>query len=325
MIFLTRIMHERPMTGEGIRFAIYQGERPVGTPEAVQDNLTKLEEIVRMAKQHDVQLISFPELYLEGYTLTAELVHTLAEPSHGPSITRVAEIAKAHQIGIICPYAEREEYSGETRYYDAIALLDTNGDLLHNYRKTHLFGQTERANYSFGYPEGDTDPFRVCHVADFPVGLLNCYEAEFCELSRILALRGAKLIVIPTAADYYYRLPDGSRTTLPYPDITRSLLPAHAYENRCFIAYCNRCGSERVGEHTWRYQGNSIVCGPHGDVILAARPEETLLIVDIVPSAYGPTHPEGHYLQNRRPELYQQLVAMHADFDGGYVYKLPPE
>lgn len=80
-----------------------------------------------------------------------------------------------------------------------------------------------------------------------------------------------------------------------------------------------------MGEYTWRYRGNSVVCGPHGDIILAARPEETLLIVDIVPSEYGPTHPEGYYLKNRRPELYHPLVAMQAEFDGGYRYKLPPE
>ncbi len=79
-------------------------------------------------------------------------------------------------------------------------------------------------------------------VAGFPIGILNCYETEFPELAPILALRGAKLIVIPTAADYYYTLPDGHRTHVPYPDVTHTLIPAHAYENVCFIAYCNRSG-----------------------------------------------------------------------------------
>ena len=325
MIVLTRLKQKRPEEGRGIRLALYQGERPVGTPEAVQANLAKLDEMVREAKKYDAQLISFPELYLEGYTLTADLVKTLAEPSDGPSITRVADIAKTHQMGIICPYAECGERAGQTEYYDAIALVDADGTRLYNYRKTHLFGQTERNQYSFGYDDGSEDPFQVHIVAGFPIGLLNCYEAEFGELSRILALRGAKLIVIPTAADYQYRLPDGTRTSMPYPDISRTLIPAHAYENRCFIAYCNRFGAEQVGGHTWRYQGNSVLYGPHGDLILAARPEETLLIADIEPADYGPTHPEGHYLKNRRPELYQKLVDMQAEFDGGYTYRLPPE
>jgi hypothetical protein len=74
MIFLTRLKTQPPEEGEGIRFSIYQGERPIGTPEALQDNLAKLDEIVREARKYHVQLISFPELYLEGYTLTPELV-----------------------------------------------------------------------------------------------------------------------------------------------------------------------------------------------------------------------------------------------------------
>jgi predicted amidohydrolase len=272
----------------GIRFAIYQGERPVGTPAALQDNRARLDELVREAKKYDIQLISFPELYLEGYTLTPELLQQLAEPVDGPSISRVAAIAKAHHISIICPYAER-------------------------------------ANDAFGYADGTEDPFRMSRAADFPVGILNCYEAEFPGLSRILALRGAKLIVIPTAADYYCSLPDGRQTQIPYPDVTHMLIPAHAYENRCFIAYCNRFGRERRGGHTWHYRGNSVLCGPHGDMVLAARLEETLLIADVVPGDYGPPHPEGHYLRNRRPELYAQLVVMQAAFDGGYEYNIPPE
>jgi 5-aminopentanamidase len=85
MIFLTRLKHKLPTQGAGIRFALYQGERPVGTPAALQDNLVKLDEIVREAKQYDVQLISFPELYLEGYTLTPALVQQLAEPVKIPA------------------------------------------------------------------------------------------------------------------------------------------------------------------------------------------------------------------------------------------------
>ncbi len=91
------------------------------------------------------------------------------------------------------------------------------------------------------------------------------------------------------------------------------------------MAYSNRSGSETVGEGTWEYRGNSIVCGPHGDVLIAARNEDTLLIADVVPADYGATHPEGNYLKNRRPELYKTLVDMEGEFEGGYKYKTPPE
>ncbi len=50
-----------------------------------------------------------------------------------------------------------------------------------------------------------------------------------------------------------------------------------------------------------------------------------MLIGDCIPGDYAPTHPEGDYLRNRRPELYGDLMAMQADFDGGYEYKDPPD
>ncbi len=324
MIYLNRVKEAPPQRSEGVRLAIFQSERPVGTPEAVHDNIDRLEEAVKDALRFNAQVISFPELYIEGYTMTPDVMRTLAEPLDGPSITRVQEIAGENSMAIICPYAEREDRPDGTRYYDSIAFAGPDGELLHNYRKTHLFGMAERANYNFGYTDGEGDAFRVSLVNGFPIGILNCYEAEFFELSRILALEGAKLIVIPTAADYYYNLADGTRTAVPYPDITRNLIPAHAYENHCFVAYCNRSGTERVGNGSWQYRGNSIICGPHGDIVLAARNEDTLIIADVVPGDYGPTHPEGDYLKNRRPELYSKLVSMSGGFDGGYTYQSPP-
>ena len=101
-------------------------------------------------------------------------------------------------------------------------------------------------------------------------------------------------------------LSDGRRTEQPYPDVSRTLLPAHAFENDCFIAYANRCGQERVaGEVMAAYLGNSVIVGPHGDLLVAATAEPTLLLADCLPGEYGPTHPAGtRYLEDRRPELY---------------------
>lgn len=80
----------------------------------------------------------------------------------------------------------------------------------------------------------------------------------------------------------------------------------------------------RSGEDKWNYRGNSLVCGPHGDVIGAAEHEQdTLLVVDCVPARYGMTHlvSKYYYLHDRRPELYDQLVSLQA----GFLAVNPPE
>jgi predicted amidohydrolase len=311
MIINAYIKDTPPAEGEGIRFAVYQGKGPAGTPDAIEHNIAQLESAVESAKKYGAQLISFPELYLSGYALTPAVAHELAMDLQSPYLKRVSRIAAAYGMGIICPYPEKAVVAHETRYYDSIALFGEDGNLLKNYRKTHLWGPDEKKIWSFGYAyEEEGEAYTVHRVHGFPVGVLNCYEAEFPELARILALRGAKLVVIPTAADVSTLLSTGKWTQVPYPDISRNLIPAHAYENIIFISYSNRCREETLnGEVVGKYLGNSMVATPHGELMVAAKDEVTLLIADCVPGDYGPTHPEDtNYLKDRRPELYGELV-----------------
>lgn len=312
LMIRTSIYQEVPERGTGIRLGIYQAQAAYGEG-ATEKNLKRLEEAVKTAKKWNVQLLSFPELYIPGYTLSSEAAAKVAEYKNGPSITKARQVAKNYNMALLVPYAEKvDQPDGTTKYYDSIAVINEKGELLNSYRKTHLYGQQERDNWSFG-----TSDYPVHNIFSFPVGVLNCYEAEFPELQRILALNGAKLIVAPTAADNYYTLPSGQRSKVPYPDISKLLIPANAYANNIFFAYSNRAGYEKRDNNEWHYSGNSIICGPHGDTLVSANHEQdTLLIADCVPAYYGMTHPapEYYYLKDRRPELYGELVSKEAKF-----------
>ncbi len=306
-----------PAEGKGVRLGIYQAQAAYG-PGAVKKNLARLERAVAAAARFGVQLLSFPELYTSGYTMTPQQARQVAQTKDGPLVKHCQAIAKKYGMALIVPYAEKAPGpDGKPHYYDSIAAISAAGKLIVSYRKTHLWGKEERANWSFG---GTLCP--VFKINGLPVSLLNCYECEFPELSRILALRGAKLIVGPTAADCYDTAPDGTRSALPYPDISRSLIPAYAYANNIFFAYSNHCGYESLKGHKWHYRGNSIIAGPQGDIIAAANhQQDTMVVADIVPAFYGPTHPESNYLKDRRPRMYQDLVAPRAGFlPGGWDY-----
>jgi predicted amidohydrolase len=296
---------ELPELGKGIRLGIYQAQANCGEGASAK-NMARLEKTVKIAKKYNVQLLVFPELYVPGYTLSPEKAREVAEPQDGVSISKGRKIAKQYNMGIVLPYAEKAQEDGKVKYYDSIAVISEKGELLLNYRKTHLYGQQERDNWSAG-----NETSKVFKIFDFPVGVLNCYECEFPELSRMLALQGAKLIVGPTAADRYYMLPDKTRSKVPYPDVSKTLLQANAYANNLFFAYANRAGYEQRGEDVWHYRGNSIVYGPHADILVeAANEQDTLLIADCIPEYYGDTHPapKYNYLKDRRPELYNRLV-----------------
>ncbi|MDD4915773.1 MAG: hypothetical protein PHW13_12140 [Methylococcales bacterium] len=334
MLIKERCRKTPPAYGKGLRLAVYQPRAGLsGTAAAIERAIGQLEAAVRIASGHQAQLISFPELYLTGYAFKEKNpdAHDVAFGCDGPVIGRIREIAARYRIAVLCPYPEQAEVAGRVRYYDAMVLIDQDGSLLKNYRKTQLWGPDEQRLWDFGYVFAEEGEAYTTHrVNGFPLGLLNCYEAEFSELSRIHALNGAKLIVIPTAADEW-AVVGGRKTDFPYPDATRFLIPAHAFENGIFIAYNNYAGVgfiEADGEmvEQVQYLGNSAVCDPYGETMLAARKtEETMLIVDCVPADYGQTHPcRTDYLKDRRPGLYGGLTAGKVEYEG-YCYPQPPE
>jgi len=318
-----------------IRLALYQGYGTAGNMKAVRANLAVLQDVAEKAAGYGVHLLSFPELYLSGYDVTdAETAHGLAEEIQRDGILEaVAAAADTNDLAIVCPYPEAATVAGERRYYDSIAVYGSNGELLKNYRKTHLWGGDERNNWSFGYvhPE-EGEAYSVFEVNGMRVGVLNCYEAEFPELPRILALKGAQLVVIPTAADEYTVLRNGELTKTPYPDV-QFLIKSNAYHNNVFCAYSNRRGVETLdGKPVGGYLGNSCLADPHGNFLIPVMTlppkredqpgsgwnDHMLLMADCVPAFYGPTHPETkihdrsaatQYINDRRWNLYGQLVS----------------
>jgi predicted amidohydrolase len=333
MIIKQRYKESVPEFGKGIRLAVYQPEAGLsGTEAAIERSITQLEEAVKIAVEHKAQLISFPELYLTGYAFKENpSAHEVAITQDSPTIQKIKDIAKQYEISIICPYPEKALVAGEDRFYDSMVLIDREGTLLKNYRKTQLWGPDEQKLWDFGYVYPEEGEAYTTHLVNgFPIGLLNCYEAEYSELARIHALNGAKLVVIPTAADEW-AVVGGERTKFPYPDATKLLIPAHALENIMFIAYNNYAGVGYIDENGEKvdqveYLGNSIICDPYGETMLKARKtEETMLIVDCLPEDYGQTHPcNTNYIKDRRPSLYRRLTDEKVDYDE-YVYPNPPK
>ena len=294
---------EPPQPGTGVRLALFQGENPVGSREAVKSNLRRMREAAAVAASYRCQLAAFPECYTTGYSLGPEHCRDLAEPSDGNAVQVACEVSQHYGIGIALPYIER---SGGNNIHDSIALV-LDGELAANYRKTHLYGDAERENFT---PGDELPP--VLKINQFPVGLLNCYECEFPPLYQSLVQRGAKLIVGPTAADHHFVLTDGTPTRVAYPDATEHIIPAMAAVWRVFVAYVNRRGWESWERGQWQYRGNSGIWAPDGRPVAAAGPEErtddSLIIADCLPDEVPPFSPEGDHFSDNRVPLQSELL-----------------
>jgi predicted amidohydrolase len=269
------------MSDLGMRIAIYQGPAEAGS---VARNLALLETRAGEAAGRGARLMICPEMFLSGYNIGPEQASRLAEPAEGPTLTRVAALAKGYGIALLLGYPER---GGDGAIYNAVRLIGRDGRGLANYRKCHLFGDLDRAMFRAG-----DGPSAVIELDGIRVGLLICYDVEFPESVRLLALAGADLVAVPTA------LMD------PFEVVVRTLVPARAVENQVFLAYANRCGRE--GD--LRYCGLSCVVGPDGtDLVRAGRGEE-LVFADLDLDRLRAARTLNPYLRDRRPELYAPLA-----------------
>ena len=244
-------------------------------------NLERIASAMQQTADAGVQMIVFPELFLTGYFLGEQLAG-LAEPLDGPSLRRLAELARRHHLLTICGWPEA---AGEPRPYNSAVVLERDGTIIGHYRKTHLFGR-EPEFFAAGDRLGAVD------TSLGRIGVLICYDLEFPEPARILALDGAKVLLAPTA------------NMDPYAAYQWVYTRARAMENGVYVATANTVG-QLDGLH---FFGQSSVVSPGGEVLEIACADERLLMVSVDPSRVPPTDPTLRYLERRRPELYRGLA-----------------
>lgn len=241
-------------------------------------NLVALSRIATAAAAAGAELLLCPECWLGGYNAVQS---GLAETMEGPSYATIAGIARENNLAIVYGFAERD---GEMVYNSAIA-IGPDGARLGLYRKLHLFGDFERREYTAG--SAFMPPF---NYRGWKIGLLICYDVEFPEAVRHVALVGAELVLIPTALSPEYGCVPGA------------IVPARAVENQIYVGYCNHAGVE----DGLAYLGGSCLAGPDGRVLAAAGVGETLLLADISKDTLREAAKLFPYRRDRRPEIYNQ-------------------
>ncbi len=251
-----------------------------GNPSNVPANLAALEATAQSAAAAGAAILLCPECWLGGYNIGAAIPE-VAEARNGPSAQRIAQIARTHQLAIAYGYAELGAPEG--RIYNSLQVIAADGQPLAHYRKTHLFGPQERAAY---VPGACFEP--PFELAGLRFGLLICFDVEYPEAVRSLALMGAEVILVSTAlTDEYAAVPD-------------FIVPARSLENQVFIAYCNHAGVE----NGMRFLGRSCLTGLDGKALAAAGAGEALIVGEINHGTRERSAQTYPYREGRRPELY---------------------
>lgn len=237
------------------------------------------------AAANGANFVCFPEMFNIGYNfdLIGKNFSALGETLTGYTVRRLSEAAREGNCHIVAPIALEDDVPGV--FYNAAVLIDNTGKVLGYYAKHHLWA-LER----FYFRRGESFP--VFNTKHGKIGVMICYDAGFPEAARILTLKGAELIFMPSA----WREEDR--------DIWNLNIPQRALENTVFIAAANRIGKE--GD-LYMF-GNSKVSDYRGRIVAESKIEkEDIVYADIDLSALKEARLQIPYLKDRTPESYDVI------------------
>jgi len=280
-------------------------------------NLSVIESLSGKAAREGAQVIAFHECSVTGYTfarkLSKEQLLDLAETvPGGSSVSRLREIAAAHNIVVLAGLFEKDE---EGKIYKGYVCVDRNG-LVAKYRKLHPFINPHLT---------PGNSYCVFDIGGWKCGILICYDNNIVENVRATTLLGAQVIFMPHVTMgtpsprpgagfidpllWKNRVADPTSLRLEFDGMKgrawlMKWLPARAYDNGVYVVFSNPIGMD----DDQLKNGCSMIIDPFGDILSECRTfEDSFACAVLAPEKL--TRAGAHrYIQARRPELYRDII-----------------
>jgi predicted amidohydrolase len=251
-------------------------------------NLKSAIEYIRKAKAKKAGLITFPE-FLMAYSPLSQTPNELAkiaESVDGEFTSALKKAAKNNAVSVVATIYEKSRI--KNRVYDTALLIDKNGRLSSVYRKLHLYdalGFKESAKLVAG-----KELVKPVRTSIGSVGMMICYDVRFPEMSRMLALMGANVLVMPSA---WVR---GENKVEHW----QTMVKARAIENGCYVIAPDQIGNI--------YVGHSMVVDPFGRTVLDMEEREGLEVVVLDSKLVNDVRKKLPLLKNRRRDIYSKYL-----------------
>jgi len=262
-------------------------------------NTRRAEEMVRQAAAEGAQIILLPELFEGLYFCKDKDVQyfSWADEQEGhPLIKRFQTLAKELEVVLPLSYFEKSD----DRYFNALVVIDADGTVLDNYRKTHIPdgpGYEEK----FYFEPGDSG-FKVWQTRYAKIGVGICWDQWFPECARALALMGAELIFYPTAIGSEPEIDVDSK------EHWQRVQQGHAAANTVPVIAANRTGVEEGVSCTLTFYGSSFLSDYTGAIIAeASRDKEEIIYASYDLEADAAQREYWALLKDRRAEMYDEV------------------
>jgi len=263
------------------------------------------------AAEGGAQLVLLPELHGLPYFCQTEDTENfeLAESIPGPTSEFLGALARKHNLVIVGSIFEKRAAG---IYHNTAVAMDSDGSLAGRYRKMHI--PDDPAYYEkFYFTPGDLG-FEPINTSVGRLGVLVCWDQWYPEAARAMALKGAEMLLYPTAIGYE---PSDSRDEQKRQrESWITIQRSHAVANGLPVLSCNRVGLEPDPEGKGQgiqFWGNSFVAGPQGEVLAAAEEQEKLLVVEVDRLRTESVRRIWPFFRDRRIDAYGDLLKRYSD------------
>jgi len=240
-------------------------------------NFAKAKTLILKAKRAGANIAVLPELFATG--VTNKGARKLAESENGETVSFLKQIAKANKIGIIGSFIEK----GTAKPRNCAVAIDSKGKLVAKYAKIHPFSYSKE--HLFYEPGKKASVFNFAGVK---CGLEICYDIRFPELTRKMALSGARIIFVPA---------NFGAARVEHWD---TLLKARAIENQLFVVGVNRVGSAPDSA----FNGHSAAYDPWGMQMNEISEKESIRIVELYLGEVDKVRKRITCFKDRQPRAY---------------------
>lgn len=278
----------------------------------VNDNIHRLQEGIRDLAHRGAQLIVLQELHNSLYFCQVESVDNfdLAEPIPGPSTALYGALAKELGVVIVTSLFERR---APGLYHNTAVVIESDGTIAGKYRKMHI--PDDPAYYEkFYFTPGDLG-FRPIQTSIGKLGVLVCWDQWYPEAARLMALRGAELLIYPTAIGY--ESSDSAEEQQRQRRAWQTVMRGHAVANGLPVIAVNRVGHEEdpSGQTNGiQFWGTSFVAGPQGEIVYeACDDDEESIIVEMDMDHSEQVRRWWPFLRDRRIEEYEGITRRFLD------------
>lgn len=264
------------------------------------ENIEKAKKLVQKASQMGANIILLPELFEGEYFCQVEDYNNFDLAENASSSKTIAFFQKlAKEEGVVLPISFFEKDNNS--YFNSLAMIDADGSLLGIYRKSHI-PTGECYEEKFYFTPGDTG-FKVFNTRFGKLGVGICWDQWFPETARILALKGAEILLFPTAIGSEPILPKDSK------DHWQNTMRGHAAANIMPLLASNRVGTEKVKNSSMTFFGSSFISDQHGVLVKEMnRVDEGIAIASFDLDEINNERRDWGVFRDRRIDLYSPLL-----------------